>query len=104
MIKKNVFKSVRAKLFITLCIVILMIIFFFIVINNTVLETLYFHSKKEASLNVFNYINENLPKTAEEIKGYRAHAGHGGEGRLYRGRQFEQVGPLYRRDPRGRRP
>ena len=67
MIKKNVFKSVRAKLFITLCIVILMIIFFFIVINNTVLETLYFHSKKEASLNVFNYINENLPKTAEEL-------------------------------------
>lgn len=67
MIKKNVFKSVRAKLFLTLCIVILMIIFFFIVINNTVLETLYFHSKKEASLNVFNYINENLPKTAEEL-------------------------------------
>jgi uncharacterized integral membrane protein len=42
MIKKNVFKSVRAKLFITLCVVILMIIFFFIVINNTVLETLRF--------------------------------------------------------------
>lgn len=67
MIKKNVFKSVRAKLFITLCVVILMIIFFFIVINNTVLETLYFHSKKEASLNVFNYINEKLPKTSEEL-------------------------------------
>ena len=67
MIKKNIFKSVRAKLFLTLCIVILMIIFFFIVINNTVLETLYFYSKKEASLNVFNYINENLPKTAEEL-------------------------------------
>ena len=71
MIKKNVFKSVRAKLFLTLCIVIFMIIFFFIVINNTVLETLYFHSKKEASLNVFNYINENLPKTSEELN-----AGH----------------------------
>lgn len=68
MIKKNIFKSVRAKLFLTLCIVIFMIIFFFIVINNTVLETLYFYSKKEASLNVFNYINENLPKTAEELK------------------------------------
>lgn len=67
MIKKNVFKSVRAKLFITLCIVILMIIFFFIVINNTVLETLYFHSKKEASLNVYEFINENLPKTVEEL-------------------------------------
>ncbi len=67
MIKKNIFKSVRAKLFLTLCIVILMIIFFFIVINNTVLETLYFYSKKEASLNVYEFINENLPKTAEEL-------------------------------------
>ncbi len=68
MIKKNLFKSVRAKLFLTLSVVILMIIFFFIVINNTVLETIYFHSKKEASLNVYNYINENLPKTGDELK------------------------------------
>ena len=67
MIKKNLFKSVRAKLFLTLGIVILMIIFFFIVINNTVLETIYFLSKKDASLNVYNYINENLPKTVEEL-------------------------------------
>ena len=68
MIKKNLFKSVRAKLFLTLCVVILMIIFFFIVINNVVLETLYFYSKKEASLNVYNYINENLPKNVEELE------------------------------------
>ena len=68
MIKKNLFKSVRAKLFLTLCIVILMIIFFFIVINNVVLETIYYLSKKDASLNLYNYINENLPKTAEEVK------------------------------------
>ena len=68
MIKKNLFKSVRAKLFLTLCIVILMIIFFFIVINSVVLETIYYLSKKDASLNLYSYINENLPKTAEEIK------------------------------------
>ena len=68
MIKKNLFKSVRAKLFLTLSIVILMIIFFFIVINNTVLETIYFRSKKDASLNVYEFINEKLPKTAEEFK------------------------------------
>lgn len=68
MIKKNLFKSVRAKLFLTLCIVILMIIFFFIVINNVVLETIYYFSKKEASLNVYDYINENLPKTSEEVQ------------------------------------
>ncbi|MBR3614430.1 MAG: GHKL domain-containing protein [Clostridia bacterium] len=68
MIKKNLFKSVRAKLFLTLSVVILMIIFFFIVINNTVLETIYFRSKKEASLNVYDYINKKLPKTADELK------------------------------------
>ena len=43
---KNIFKSIRAKLFITLCIVIGMIIAFFVIINNTVLETLYYTSKK----------------------------------------------------------
>ena len=59
LVKKNLFKSVRAKLFLTLCIVILMIIVFFIVINNVVLETIYFTSKKDAYLDVYNYINEN---------------------------------------------
>ena len=70
--KKKIFKSVRAKLFLTLCVVIFMIIFFFIVINNVVLETLYYHSKKEASLNAYNYINENLPQeiTENEIEKY----------------------------------
>ena len=63
MIKKDLFKSVRVKLFLTLCVVILMIIFFFIIINNAVLETIYYYSKKENSLNVYNYINENIPKT-----------------------------------------
>lgn len=67
MIKKNLFKSVRAKLFLTLCIVILMIIFFFIVINNVVLETIYYLSKTEAYLSAYDYINQSLPKTAEEI-------------------------------------
>jgi len=64
--KKNIFKSVRAKLFLTLCVVILMIIFFFVIINNVVLETLYYHSKKEASLEAYNYINQNLPKEISE--------------------------------------
>ncbi len=66
MIKKNVFKSVRAKLFITLCIVIFMIIFFFIIINNTVLETLYYYSKKEAALEMYEYVNQNIPKQISE--------------------------------------
>ncbi len=66
MIKKDLFKSVRVKLFLTLCVVILMIIFFFIIINNAVLETIYYYSKKENSLNVYNYINENIPKTIKD--------------------------------------
>ena len=59
---KKVFKSVRAKLFLTLCVVILMLIGFFIIINNAVLEALYYYSKKESTLETYNYINENLSK------------------------------------------
>ena len=65
---KKVFKSVRAKLFFTLCVVILMLIGFFIIINNAVLEALYYYSKKESTLETYNYINENLPKILEEEK------------------------------------
>ena len=68
MIKKNIFKSVRVKLFLTLCVVILMIIFFFIIINTTVLEILYFYSKKESLLEVYNYINENISKEIDDEK------------------------------------
>ena len=63
---KNILKSVRAKLFITLCIVIIMIIAFFVIINNAVLEALYYYNKKEASLSTYNYINENIPKEFSE--------------------------------------
>ena len=59
---KKILKSVRAKLFLTLCIVILMIIGFFVVINNAVLEALYYYNKKETSLETYNYISENFPK------------------------------------------
>lgn len=66
MIKKKIFKSVRAKLFLTLCVVILMIIFFFVIINNVVLETLYYYNKKDKYLDVYNYINQNIPKEINE--------------------------------------
>ena len=59
---KNIFKSVRAKLFFTLCIVIIMIIAFLVIINNSVLESFYYYSKKNASLAAFFYINENIEK------------------------------------------
>lgn len=67
---KRVFKSVRAKLFLTLCVVILMLIGFFIIINNAVLEALYYYNKKESTLDTYNYINENLPKILEEKEEY----------------------------------
>lgn len=57
---KKIFQSVRAKLFFTLCIVIIMIIAFLVIINNSVLESFYYYSKKNASLSVYNYINENI--------------------------------------------
>ncbi len=66
MITKKIFKSVRAKLFLTLCVVIFMMIAFFVIINNSVLEALYYYSKKEATLNTYNYINTNIPKTLSE--------------------------------------
>ena len=66
MIKKKIFKSVRAKLFLTLCVVIFMIIAFFVIINNSVLEALYYYSKKEATLNTYNYIDTNIPKVLSD--------------------------------------
>lgn len=57
---KKMLQSVRAKLFLTLCIVILMIIAFLVIINNSVLESFYYYSKKNASLEAFEYINQNM--------------------------------------------
>lgn len=66
MLLEKILKSVRAKLFLTLCVVILMIILFFVVINSAVLETLYYHNKKEISLSTYDYINSNIPKSITE--------------------------------------
>lgn len=64
--EKLFLKSVRTKLFFTLCIVILMIIGFFVIINNVMLETIYYYSKNNAVLDAYNYINENIPKSFSE--------------------------------------
>lgn len=66
MLEKLFFRSVRAKLFFTLCVVILMIISFFIIINNVMLETIYYYSKNNAVLEAYDYINENIPKSFSE--------------------------------------
>lgn len=63
---KNIFKSIRAKLFLTLCVVIIMIIAFFVIISNAVLETLYYTSKKDALLDAFEYVENSIPKEIKE--------------------------------------
>ncbi len=57
---KKIFQSVRGKLFLTLCVVIIMIIAFLVIINNSVLESFYYYSKKNASLEAFDFINQNI--------------------------------------------
>lgn len=58
--------KIRTKLFLTLCVVIIMIIAFFIIVSGVVLETIYYNSKKEASLLFYQYINQNIDKIISE--------------------------------------
>lgn len=51
-------KSIRIKLFISLCIVIILTILFLVIINNIVLETFYIYNKKDLAKNLFEQINE----------------------------------------------
>ena len=71
---KKFFNSIRAKLFCTLCIVIVMIIGFLVIVNSVFLETLYVYSKKESSLETFEYIKANYSKEiSDELKKYKTH-------------------------------
>lgn len=54
---KNKFKSIRVKLFLTLCIVVVIIMAFLIITNNFVLETFYLYSKQKNLMSVYNEIN-----------------------------------------------
>ncbi len=63
---KKMFQSVRVKLFLTLCVVILMLIAFLVIINRSVLESFYYYSKKNASLETFDYINETIENRHNE--------------------------------------
>ncbi len=51
------FKSVRGKLFFTLCIIVLSIILFLIIVNSFVLEKYYQYAKSSQLKNVYNMIN-----------------------------------------------
>ena len=51
------FKSVRGKLFFTLCIIVLSIILFLIIVNSFVLEKYYQYAKSSELKNVYKMIN-----------------------------------------------
>ena len=53
-------KSVKTKLFLTICFVVLIIILFFIIVNNAVLEEYYYYEIKNNALEAYEYINSNL--------------------------------------------
>lgn len=70
---KKIFNSVRAKLSITLCIVIIMIIGFLVIVNSVILETLYYNSKKNSSMETYKYIKAHVngkidEKTMQELE------------------------------------
>ena len=50
-------KSVRGKLFFTLCVIVLSIILFLIIVNSFVLESYYQYTKSNRLKNVYNMIN-----------------------------------------------
>ena len=72
-IKKN-FRSVRFRLFFTMCFVIVIIVLFLVIINSVVLEFFYLYSKtntvKDLYTRINNYYNSNITDTniEEELK------------------------------------
>ena len=70
-------KSIRIKLFVSLCIVIVATILFLIIINNLVLETFYIYNKKDSVKNLYEQINQKynekiIEKDIEEFIKYEA--------------------------------
>lgn len=63
---KNLNKSVKIKLFLTLCIAVLCIIFFLIILNSFALEKFYLYSKQKTLKDIYyqlnNYYNGNNPE------------------------------------------
>ena len=65
---KNKFKSVRMKLFLSLCIVVTLIILFLIIINNVVLESFYLFSKTNDLKLSYEKINKYYSEINYDIK------------------------------------
>ena len=74
---KNKFKSIRVKLFLTLCIVVIIIIAFLILTNNFVLESFYLHSKTQNLIGIYKrinnyYLNEQIDSSNLQLELKRA--------------------------------
>lgn len=69
---KNKFKSIRIKLFLTLCIAVVVIISFLILTNNFVLESFYLYSKTKDLISIYDrlntYYSENQIENSNEIE------------------------------------
>ena len=67
---KNNFKSIRFKLFFTMCIVIAVIVLCLVAINNIVLESFYLYSKTKTVKDVYKRINKyyNINQSGENIE------------------------------------
>lgn len=55
--KTRIFKSIRTKLFLTLCVIVILIVISLIVLNSFVLGKFYLYNKKESLKNAFETIN-----------------------------------------------
>lgn len=66
----RIFKSIRNKLFISLCVIVLLIISFLIILNNFVLGKFYLYNKKNNLKTVYSIINEmyNNENNKEKIE------------------------------------
>ncbi len=67
---KNRVKSVRLKLFLTLCMVITTIVLILVLVNNVVLEKFYLYNKTKVMKNIYEQVNEsyNTHKDYDEIE------------------------------------
>lgn len=63
--KKVGFKSIRTKLFFSLCVVVILIVLFLIIINNVVLESFYMYSKTKTIKEAYKKINEYYNEISE---------------------------------------
>ena len=64
--KDKMFKSIRTKLFLSLCIIVLLIIFLLILLNNFVLENFYLYNKKKKLDDLYNIINQHYNQSSSQ--------------------------------------